>query len=53
MEEISCEQIITVIDQYNENKTCDIKECEECKEKKETCYSLVCEYKRLEGCIID
>ena len=53
MEEMSCKEITTVIDQYNDMKTCNIKECKEYEEAKETYNSLVCEYKRLEVYIID
>ena len=52
-EEMSCEEITTVRDQYNENKTHNIKEFEECEETKEVHDILVCEYKRLEGYMID
>ena len=44
-EEMSYKEITTVIDQY--------KNCKEYKETKETHNSLVCEYKKLEGYIID
>ena len=52
-EGMSCEETLTVIDQYNEKKTRNIKEYKECEEMKETCHSLVRGYKRLDGYIID
>ena len=52
-EEMSCEEISNIINQYNDKNTTTTKECPQCEDTTEAYDSLVCEYKKVERCMID